>query len=223
MTAQPPAPDRQSQLRTLLLVQDASSLAGSLGSLLLGAAWCFGVGIVIASLLWFMLGNWLGWRAWFTIYVVLLVPLLIWLERRSREDYLGNAVGDIDPNPSSRGEYEMNRGRLAVGMSASALVWGPRSMIDGFRGVRGRRTLTQRALFDRAATMIFDLARVDGSVPVKSIMHPPEDMKVFGSAVDWLERHDWIGKATNGDSFWLSSIGRKKLVEHNLNPAQTRG
>ena len=221
MTAQSPANDRHAQLRTMLLVQDAGSMAGSLGKLLLGLGWCFAVGLVLALLLTLIIG-WLGFRSWFLVYLLILVPLIIWIERNSREDYLGNAAQGADPNPSSRGEYEMNRARVLTGLYASALVWGPRAMVDGFRGVRGGRTLSQMAVFDRAATLILDLAAVDGSLPVKAVMHPPEDMKTFGNAVDWSQRHDWIGRSTDGASFWLSSLGRKRLVEHNLNPAQAR-
>jgi hypothetical protein len=226
MTEQQPGRDRNKELRTMLQIQDSASLAGSLGKFLMGMGWCLVVGLVFATLIYGILESltgsaWIGWWGWFGLYVLILVPLLILQERRGREDYLLNAVDGTD-SASSRGEYEMNKMRLQVGVYASMLVWGPRALLDGLRGMRGRRTLLQEKLFDRAVILVFDLARHDGGVEIKHLLHPPEDMKAFGDAVDWLDAHDWIGKATAGGSMWLSSLGRKRLVERGLNPAQAQ-
>ena len=164
--------------------------------------------------------SWIGWSGWFLVYLLVLVPLLIWHERRSREDYFADSLGSVDPSPSSRGEYEMNKAGIAVGMYAALLVWGPRALIDGLNGLRGRRTLGQQAVFDRATVLVLELAKVDGGVPIKELLNPPEDMQVFGSAVDMLDRHDCIGKSTDGRSLWLNSTYRRKLNERKLKLSQ---
>lgn len=222
MAERQPNPDKLDELRTLLQLQDSASMAGSMGKFLMGLGWCFVVGLIFATLMTGILDSLFGsslihWWGWMGVYILILVPLLIWHERRNRQDYLVNAVEGTDPaGPSSRGEYEMNKARLTVGIYASMLVWGPRALLDGLRGVRGRRNVVQRALFQRAAVLVLDLSQYDGGIEVKHLIYPPEDMKVFGAAVDWLDAHDWIGQATAGGSMWLSTIGRKKLVERGL-------
>lgn len=199
-----------SHIRTMLRIADATSMAGSLGRFLKGLGVCFGMGVLVASLITAFLlvavGNtWIGWFGWFLAYMLILVPLLIWHELRSRKGYLTEAIRSADPNTSSRG--------FTVGMVTSLLVWGPRALIDGFRGLRGLRSPTQEAVFDRAAVLVIALSQASGGVPIKELMIPPENMLVFGSAVDLLDRHWFIGKSTDGRSMWLDSTIRKKLAE----------
>ena len=37
-------------------------------------------------------------------------------------------------------------------------------------------------------------------------------MSIFGSAVDLLDKHGWIGKSSDGRSLWLNSTFRDKLI-----------
>jgi len=213
------------EIRSMLRLADATSMAGSLGRFVMGIGVCIGMGVVVASIITACLvaianTSLVGWTGWFLVYLVVLVPWLIWHERRSREDYLTEAVRGIDPSPSSRGEYELNRAGLAVGAYASLLVWGPRALVDGLRGLRGHRSLTQEAVFDRATGLVLDLAQVDGGVPIKELLIPPENMQVFASAVDILDRHDFIGKSTDGRSLWLNSRYRQKLMERKMKLSQ---
>ena len=202
--------------KTLLRLQDATSLAGSLGKLLIGAGVSFGGGVIVASFITGILdlcvgSSGIGWSGWFLVYVVVFVPVVIWQERKTRENYLDNMIGRIDPNPSSHGELRMNRMAVWVGMISSALVFGPRSLVDGFRGMRGGHTIARQAVFERASILAADLAAAPGGVPIKQLIHPPEDMRTFGSAVDLLDTHGWTGKSKDGASIWISSLYRGKL------------
>jgi hypothetical protein len=54
------------------------------------------MGAIVASLITaFMVAVFgsigIGWSGWFLAYALVLVPVLIWHERRSREDYLTDA------------------------------------------------------------------------------------------------------------------------------------
>lgn len=201
----------------MLRLQDAGSLAGSLGKLLMGAGVCFAVGLLFASfmtgILYALFGSsGIGWSGWFLVYLIVIVPLLIWQERRSRENYLENAIDRVDPNPSSYGESRLNRISIWVGVVASWLVWGPRALIDGSRGIRGRHSMARQAVFERASLLVADLALSPGGVGIKQLLHPPEDMRAFGTAVDMLDTHGWIGKSSDGGSLWLSSTVRAKLA-----------
>ena len=201
----------------MIRLQEATSLAGSVGRLLLGLAACVVMGVIAAtlatSLFYVVAGTSLiGWKGWFGVYLIVLVPYLIWQERRSRDDYLTHALRSIDPEPSSRGEHELDRAGLQIAIYASWLVWGPRALIDGVRGMRGLRTATQHAVFDRAGALVVRLSKAPGRVEIKKLLNAPEDMRIFGSAVDLLDKHGWIGKASDGDSLWLNSTFRNKLL-----------
>jgi hypothetical protein len=219
MTVQQPGWEKTQELKKVLQTQDSTSLPGSMGRLVKGIVWCFLVGLVLTTIIYGICDSLfvkplLGWWAWFFVYLLILAGLLFWQERRTRD------VPVVSTAPPPEGG-EIASSPAPPNKVVSIVYWGPPAIIDGLRGVRGRRTRAQEKLFDRAAILVFDLARRDGSVDLKYLIHPPEDMKTFGEAVDWLDTHDWIGKATSGGGMWLSTLGRKRLVERGLNPVQT--
>ncbi|HZK79480.1 MAG TPA: hypothetical protein VFC46_00395, partial [Humisphaera sp.] len=179
MPNQPPGRDDSSfiqQVQAMIRVQEASSLAGSVGRLLLGLGACFLMGFIAATLatscLFTVFGrSYIGWSGWFALYVIVLVPFLIWHERRSRQEYLTDAMRSLDSNPSSRGEYEMDQAGLQVALYASWLTFGPRALIDGVRGMRGLRTSAQHAVLDRAATLVVSLFKSGAGVEIKQLVH----------------------------------------------------
>src|SRR4051794_38327697 len=102
----------------VLRVHDSRSMAGSLGRFVFGILWCLGAGAIFASLVCMLLwtigvGSLIGWFGWLGIYALIVVGLIWQSGRNSREDLL-DAVRDLDPNPSSRGEYEMNNARVQI-------------------------------------------------------------------------------------------------------------
>lgn len=218
MTEGKPVADKAAQLRALLVQQDARSFRGSLGRFLLGLGWCILAVLVFAtffSLLFNALfgGSGIGWSGWFLVAALVLGAVIVWLERRVRAAEAMPQTGERDPASVSADDYAIP---TPLGSMGNMLVWGPPAMLSGFRGVRARRTRRQEAIFDRAVVLVFELARQLGSIGVKALMHPPEDMTIFGAAVDWLEAHDWIGKSTDGSALFLSTLGQKRLVEQKL-------
>jgi hypothetical protein len=157
----------------------------------------------------------LGWTGWFWLYVLVLVPLIIWYERKYRRDHMLEAVLSVDPNQSPWANSASSQmGLLAAGVT-SVLFWGPRGLVDGLRGMIGRRTVVQSAVIDRAVLLVPDLNAYPGRVEVKKLIHPPEEMQIFAQSVDMLDALDLIGKSKEGDSLWLSSTFRQKLVDFN--------
>jgi hypothetical protein len=227
MTEQQPGRDKAGELREMLIAQDARSMRGSLGRFLLGVGWCLVAVFVWATFFTLLFnalfgGSGIGWRGWFVLGVVVLIGILVWLEMRalssdtllarSTEDEAAAASPPATP-PGAPADYAMP---VRPGSPLAKLVWGPPAVLAGFRGVRGKRTRRQEAVFDRAVVILFDLAREPGRVGVQYLMHPPEDMAAFAAAIDWLEAHDWIGRSTDGASIWLSTLGQKRLVERKL-------
>lgn len=218
MTTGQPVGDKAAELRALLVREDARSVRGSLGRFLLGLGWCILVVLISATfftLLFHALfgGSGIGWSGWFLLAALVLAATIVWLERRVRAAEAKPLTGETNPTTISAEDYAIP---TPLGSIGDKLVWGPPAMLSGFRGVRGKRTRRQEAIFDRAVVLVFDLARQPGSIGVKALMHPPEDMGVFGAAVDWLEVHDWIGKSTDGTALFLSTLGQKRLVERKL-------
>lgn len=218
MTQQATGQSKAAQLRAVLVAQDVRSIRGSLGKFLLGLGWC-----VLAVLVWATLftllfdalfgGSGIGWRGWSVVGVIALAGLIFWLERRVMASESAVTTGSSTVPTAPGGDYALPAG---PGGWLPRLVWGPPAMLGGFRGLRGKRTRHQEAVLDRAAVLVLDLAREPGSVPAKDVLHPPEDMNVFGAAVDWLEANDWIGQSTDRTSLFISTLGRKRLVERGL-------
>ena len=194
------------------------SVRGSLGRFLLGLGWCILAVLVSATFFTLLFnalfgGSGIGWRGWFLLAALVLVVVIFWLERRIRAAEATPLTGENSPAEVSAEDYAIP---TPLGSLGDKLVWGPPAMLSGFRGVRGKRTRRQEAVFDRAVVLVFDLARQPGSIGVKALMRPPEDMTIFGAAVDWLEANDWIGKSTDGTALFLSTLGQERLVERNL-------
>lgn len=200
----------------MLRLEHVGSIAGTIARMALGAAACLGIGVVVVSLLVGILyalfgGDWIGWWGWYFLYLLVLVPFLIWHERHTRPDYLADALTSVDPKPLSRGEFEMNWYSFKVAIVSSMLVWGPRTLIDGVRSLRNWRT-GQAAILNRAAKIVLRLAKKPGAVEFRDLLDVPEDMQLFGAAVDLLDEHGWVGKSSAGDSIWLDSRCRDKLL-----------
>jgi len=216
MPFEQPARDKTTRLNdvgTLLREEDKVSIAGSLGRFLRGLGICFVMGLSFAIVMTLLFDSlfenpWIGWKGWFLIYAFVTAGLLIWRER-------GPVTVDLE---QARHPAPPIAGSSAIIKYASMPFWGPRAVVEGLRGMRGRWVPHQQAIFDRAAILVLDLAMTDGGVPVKEVLHPPEDMVTFGLAVDWLDANQWIGQATEGGSLWLSTVGRKKLVDRKLMP-----
>lgn len=212
MTQQQAGQNKAAQLRAVLLAQDVRSIRGSLGKFLLGLGWCLLATLIWATLFTFVLGG-MGWRGWFLVGLILLGVLIFWLERRVMMRESGASPAVTEGASPVADDYDLPAG---PGGLLPRLLWGPPAMLAGFRGLRGKRTRRQEAVLDRAALLVLDLAREPGSVPVMDVLHPPEDMNVFGAAVDWLEANDWIGQSTNRTSLFISTLGKRRLVERGL-------
>jgi hypothetical protein len=217
----------RAKIQELLRTEYSKSMAGAVGLFFTGLAVSAVMGIVVATVIWFALNSLagktlIGWFGWFIVYWAVLVPLLIWHERRSRTDYVVEALSSKDPHASSHSEKEWDQARVQsrvrVAQLAGSLTWGPRALLDGVSGLRGKWTPRQNHMFRRAARLVLDLAKYDGGIEIRALLHPPEDMQSFMAAVDWLDKANWLGKSTDGQRLWLSTPARQKLVANHLTP-----
>jgi hypothetical protein len=219
--AGPTDPSLLERTQHILRVHDSRSIAGSLGKFILGAIWCVIAGVIFASLICLLLwmigvGSVIGWFGWLGI-AALIIAGLIWQAARSEPGEILQGVSDhVDFDPSSRGEHEMNMSRVHVAVIGDFAMWGPRNVVEGFSGIISRPTAARTAFFARAATMLLDLARAGSGVQVRALMHPPENMKAFTKAIDWLDKHDYIGKSSDGTKLWITTLGKKRLADHGI-------
>jgi hypothetical protein len=201
----------------MVRLEEAGSLPGSVGRLLRGIGICFAMGVLGASVLaiglYMIAGTTLiGWWGWFLAYLIVLASLLIWHERKTRPDYVSDSVRATEPKSSSRREAAPDQTTPKAPVYIAWAVWGPLALLEGMRGMRGMRTRAQHAVLDRAGLLIVDLSQSMQGIEIRDLMHPPEDMDVFSASVDLLDKHGWIGKATDGQSMWLNSTFRQKLL-----------
>jgi hypothetical protein len=217
MTEQQSGRSKPAELRAILVKQDVRSIRGSLGRFLLGLGWCFLAVFILATVIALLLNtlfgsSGLGWRGWFAVFFVGMAALLGWLYIRQRAR---GAVVAASPDSAPIRGFEAFLSP-DVGKRIPRIVWGPPALLTGLRGLLGMRTRREEAVFDRAVVLVFDLAKEPGSIGVKAVVHSPEDMNIFGAAVDWLEANDWIGQSTDGSSVFISTLGQQRLVERNL-------
>lgn len=214
-------PERTSlrkQVQAMLRHEDSVSLRGSLGRMFKGIGLCALIGIAVATLLSFGTARGfhqpiLGWLSWFGIFWGLLVVLLILMQRSRHPGYV---VKSLSEDPVGEDNVPLTHGSPYL----LWIIWGPSSILDGIAAIRGKWTARQNALFKRAAQMVLEMAKFDGGVEVRALMHPPEDMAIFNEVIDWLDAHDYLGRSSDGERFWITTIGRGKLTAHGIQPKQ---
>ena len=210
------------QVQEMLRAEDKVSFSGSLGLFLRGLGWCGAVGFLIATVLWLALGNtgvgtYLGWTGWFVLYwVVLIVVLVVRSSAEGKSDHKSYKVGSLTDDDDTPGGHAAGDLEARTPFFALLMAWGPRALVDGAAGLRGKPNRRRNDMFKRAAQILTYLAKYSSGVPIKGLMRPPENMPVFSAALDWLEANDYTGRSSDGERMWITSIGRKKLTDHNI-------
>jgi hypothetical protein len=218
------------KIQDLLREEDSRSFTGSLGVFLSGLGTCLVGGIVFATVMWLGIRFFrdedapafvIGWRGWFGLYVLALgIALFLW-ERRGHGTQTVESLNAADHDPATDAKTPVAVPVKALANAWSTLLkWGPQSLLDGLAGLRGKWTARQNMMFKRAAQMLVTLAKYDGGIDIRYLVRPPEDMRVFAAAVEWLEKNMWVGRSSDGERLYISSPGRQKLAQRNLTPPQ---
>lgn len=203
----------------MLRTEDQVDFKGSLGQFLKGLGWCAAAGFLISTVLWMAVGSErIGWTGWFGIYWVLLIAVLVVQSRRHKEKgYTVRSLEDAsDHHEDTPGGQAAGDLELRAPFFAQVLSWGPRAMVDGFAGLRGKHNHRQRAIFKRAAQILSRLAKFSSGIPIRALIQPPENIPIFAAALDLLDTHDYAGRSSDGERIWITTHGRKKLAEHHI-------
>jgi MFS family permease len=197
-----------------MMQRHALTTAGAVGLLATGVGILLIAGAVVSSIICFVLisltsRSFIGWWGWYFVFLLAMVPLLFWEERRSRGGYLADRVGDFSPMHSSRGEYEMQNFEASVAVYTDMLLWGPRAILKGFATLRGERPLEQSGRFHRAAAVIRKLLEKDNALLVGQLLAPGETVEQLRPTLRWLDDHDYVGLSADGKRVWLSTDARR--------------
>jgi hypothetical protein len=161
-----------------------------------------------------MRADWLpGFGVTFLLATAVLVPLLMWLERRTRGQFLSDSVkGESVPwSASSYGEYELQSAKLTwIGYIEVALT-GPRLVWEAIEALRGR-TPVDPPLRVAAAEIAVELFDAGEGMPLQQLVRPGRPPARVWRAVSYLARRDWVGISTRRDRIWLATPVRERLA-----------
>ena len=170
-----------------------------------------------------------GFSAWLLLYVIALVPLMIWQERRTRGGFFTFAQPDVDltRDRDNMGEYLLERSKANANAVVEGFLWAPRAIFAGIRALRGIREPGLDLVLPEAADLLTLLLSLDGGVKIKDLAPPGEDPMQLMPTLKWLDAHDYIGISTRGDRVWVSTFAKKRLkADHgdaiNIKPAPAR-
>lgn len=187
------------------------------GLMLGGAVILFFVGIVFAFMMAIvtaiLFDEGPGFRFWLLLYLIVLVPLMIWQERRTRGGFFTLAQADVDltRDPENVGEFLLNRSKANATALIDGFMWAPRAFLAGFRAIRGIRETGLDLVLPEAADLLTLMLSLDGGVKIKSLAPPGEDPMQLMPTLKWLDTHDYIGISTRGDRVWVSTFAKKRL------------
>jgi hypothetical protein len=152
--------------------------------------------------------------AWATFVVAAIgvIPLLLWLERRSRGEFVSDALqGESSPwAASSRGEWEMQQAKLAWVLYTEVALLGPRliwNVVDTISG-RAKSDLPLRVV---ASEIVLEMLAIDEGISPRQLVRSNRPASQVVAALNLLRQCDWIGMSRQRDRIWLSSAIRQKF------------
>lgn len=191
---------------------------GAIGLIAAGGAIMFFAGAILAAIVSgitysFGLGTW--WWTVFVLYWAVVVPLLIReVRRRSEHAIADRAVSIGDPLESdSFGEYHLKRTQFQAALVADALLWGPRAVVSGIIILRGNESIAQLQRFGLATVILNQLLQTGTGVEIRKLDVPNATAETILDTLDWLDRHDYIGRSSDGKRVWINSDFQKRLRE----------
>ncbi len=144
---------------------------------------------------------------------VVLVPLLLWLERRTRGEFFSDAVRGESPlgNSSSRGEYELQGAQFLWTAYTEIALTGPRLLWEAYDAMRGGAPI-DAATRVVAARIVVALHDADGGIAVSELLRPEwTPPATITAAVNYLASAEIVGISRRRDRVWLSTAWRVRL------------
>jgi|GEM_PF-1663256 len=167
------------------------------------------------------------WASCLTVLALIFVPLLLWMEWRTRGQFLSHVLADgaarlEDLHPLGRlpGPH-VALGGLAmvafwrnplglIGGFIELLLLGPRLILEVARDRRLRRKLG-RIDYRRAAEVLARLDAAGGGLPLTALLRSGERSGDLVALLRWLAEDEWVGVTADGQRVYLYTPGRNEL------------
>jgi hypothetical protein len=149
----------------------------------------------------------------FALACLVLVPLLMWLERRTRGEYLTDAVrGETSPlDASSLGEYELQKGKMIWTAYVESALLGPRLLWHVFDRARGTPA-GDRTVRTVAAEIVVQLLDAGEGMPVRRLVRPGRTQPEIQWAIGYLRSRNFADLSSRKDRVWLTTPARERLT-----------
>jgi hypothetical protein len=201
-----------------LVRSQSLDLAGALVKLAIGVPLCLLGPLFVAVLIEPLVLRWGGrlLPSFGTIFLVLaavLVPLLLWLERRTKGEYFADVMREESRTPpdSVSDEFQRRDTGLAWAFFTEIALLGPRlvwAFIDWLRGRPHGDAATRIA----AAQIACELFAQGEGLPLSALVRPNRPPAQVAAAVRQLLATEWMGLSVHRDRVWLSSRTHDRLV-----------
>lgn len=144
---------------------------------------------------------------------LVVVPLLFWLEHRSRGSFLSDAMqGETSPlQATSYGEYALGRERFGWIAWTEIALLGPRLCLEVLRSTAAEKPVGSHTR-TVAAQIVVELLEAGEGLEVRRVLRPDGPVADVRPAIAYLVARDWIGLSRQRDRLWLLSQRRQRLV-----------
>jgi hypothetical protein len=154
--------------------------------------------------------------ACFVVLSILMVPLLIWYERRTRGEYFMDALREWGGDDGPWFGGSIHRGVDTEGPGAILLMelflFGPRLVIGATRSLR-ERSRVRHVPLALAADVLLHLLRHDGGIPPAELRDVSTEATAVRDAILYLAFFDWVDLSKDRTRIWVLTDARKALGE----------
>ncbi len=203
-------------IKRILVDRFSGNYASAAAMLIVGTLLLIVIGLVVATLAYLvlgaMMGDWaFGWRTWYALYFLLLIPVLILEWQRSKP-----APEDESDPVDAFQWWQVRSSKLGV---LEFVLWAPRMVVEGIRVIQRINAPDGGAVeqrFELAADLLTLLASVDGGVDVKTVILPNVSVERQAKLMDWMETTGLIGRSTDHSKVWISSELRSEIATRSI-------
>lgn len=235
LDARPAPPDYRNPLRggdkvawiaNELAKDEALGAAAASGKLALGLAMCLIGPAFVTAVAMDIESRW-DWRSapgfgvTFLVVAAILVPILMWLERRTRGEFLADAMrGQSNPlSASSYGEFCLEQNTVIFKVYTEIALLGPRLIWNFIDWMRGKPLVDAETRLE-AARIVAVLYASDGASPIVDLITPEHPRSAVVRAIRYLLAKQWIDISARRDRIWLSSRVRQRLAGARKTPGR---
>ncbi|QOV89861.1 hypothetical protein [Humisphaera borealis] len=151
--------------------------------------------------------------SFFTVFVLLclvVIPMLMWLERRSRGKFLEDSLAGEDSRYSSYGEYELRSTGFVWTLYTEIALLGPRLLWSAFDWWQGRSG-ADSPIRGIAAELALELFEAGEGRQIAELIRPDRPTSALFPALKYLIWREWADISAKRDRVWLCTPAKQKI------------